>query len=177
MGACLSAVLARLQTRAQGKRLCGEDPPRFLFAFLSSPLLYASAPTRFPRPLRTPPGGSTPHPPSPIAMSPTCRQHEHHENDKYTYARHTRSLGRSHTQHAHSTHSPRRPTRRVDSQTALRNIVDDLKRDGWGRHTILSPGLAWWILIPLGIWMNAVSAFAFLCPAFLAPVQQFCECA
>ncbi|CAM9421603.1 unnamed protein product [Ectocarpus sp. 12 AP-2014] len=62
---------------------------------------------------------------------------------------------------------------RVDRNTALRTIVEDLKRDGWGRHTLLVPGLGYWICIPLGIWLNAVAAFKALCPAFLAPVQRF----
>lgn len=53
--------------------------------------------------------------------------------------------------------------------------MEDLKRDGWGRHTLLVPGLGYWICIPLGIWLNAVAAFKALCPAFLAPIQRFCE--
>lgn len=64
---------------------------------------------------------------------------------------------------------------RVDSHTALRDIVEDLKRDGWGRHTFLVPGLVWWISIPVALYLNAIAAFAFLSPAFLAPVQHWCK--
>eukprot|EP00903_Cladosiphon_okamuranus_P013710 g12766.t1 len=62
---------------------------------------------------------------------------------------------------------------RVDSHTALRSIVEELKRDGWGRHTILVPGLVYWISIPPALYLNAMAAFAFLCPAFMEPVQRF----
>lgn len=74
-------------------------------------------------------------------------------------------------QHNTSTHA-----RRVDGHTALRNVVEDLKRDGWGRHTILVPGPLYWVSIPPALYLNAIAAFAFLCPAFMAPVQHFCEC-
>ena len=53
--------------------------------------------------------------------------------------------------------------------------MEDLKRDGWGRHTILVPGLVYWVTIPPALYLNATAAFAFLCPAFMAPVQHFCE--
>ncbi|CAM9542431.1 unnamed protein product [Pylaiella littoralis] len=62
---------------------------------------------------------------------------------------------------------------RVDGQTSLRIIVQDLKKDGWGRHTFLVPGLGWWILVLGGIWLNIVAAFGILCPAFLAPTRPF----
>ncbi|CAM9809112.1 unnamed protein product [Scytosiphon promiscuus] len=62
---------------------------------------------------------------------------------------------------------------RVDGQMALRMIVESLKSDGWGRHTLLVPGLGYWICIPIGIWLTTIAAFGALCPAFLAPVQQF----
>ncbi|CAM9717910.1 unnamed protein product, partial [Hapterophycus canaliculatus] len=64
---------------------------------------------------------------------------------------------------------------RVDGPTALRIIVENLKGDGWGRHTLLVPGLGYWIGVPLGIWLTTIAAFGSLCPAFLEPVQQFCE--
>lgn len=51
----------------------------------------------------------------------------------------------------------------------------ELKSDGWGRHTILVPGLVHWITIPPALYLTAMAAFAFLCPAFMAPVQHFCE--
>lgn len=64
----------------------------------------------------------------------------------------------------------------MDGHTALGMIVENLKGDGWGRHTLLVPGLGYWICIPLGMWLTTIAAFGALCPAFLAPVQHFCEC-
>lgn len=53
--------------------------------------------------------------------------------------------------------------------------MEGLKREGWGRHTILVPGLVYWITIPPALYLTAIAAFAFFCPPFLAPVQHFCE--
>lgn len=53
--------------------------------------------------------------------------------------------------------------------------MEDLKKDGWGRHTILVPGLVYWITIPPALYLTAIAAFAFFCPPFMAPVQHFCE--
>lgn len=63
----------------------------------------------------------------------------------------------------------------VDPGTALRGTVETLKEDGWGRHTFLVPGIGYWIFIPLGIWLITIAAFKEVCPAFLEPVQIFCE--
>eukprot|EP00752_Nemacystus_decipiens_P006897 g6195.t1 len=62
---------------------------------------------------------------------------------------------------------------RVDNHTALRSLVEDLKRDGWGRHTFLVPGFVYWITIPPALYLTAIAAFAFLCPPFMEPVQHF----
>lgn len=63
----------------------------------------------------------------------------------------------------------------VDADTALRSTVAMLKEAGWGRHTFLVPGLGYWILIPLYMWLLTISGFETACPAFLAPVQRACE--
>lgn len=60
----------------------------------------------------------------------------------------------------------------VDADTALRSTVAMLKEAGWGRHTFLVPGLGYWILIPLYMWLLTISGFETACPAFLAPVQR-----
>eukprot|EP00904_Undaria_pinnatifida_P004178 jgi/Undpi1/13761/HiC_scaffold_9.g03412.m1 len=62
----------------------------------------------------------------------------------------------------------------VDPGAALVSTVKELKEDGWGRHTILTPGLGYWIVIPFYLWFLAIAGFEGMCPGFLAPVQKAC---
>lgn len=60
----------------------------------------------------------------------------------------------------------------VDPSTALKNIVDSLKRKGWARHHVPRPSLGYCICNPMGIWLLTLAGFRGPCPGFLAPLAN-----
>ncbi|CAM9312451.1 unnamed protein product [Ectocarpus sp. 4 AP-2014] len=79
---------------------------------------------------------------------------------------------------ARGTHSNARAQRdfgyvpRVDPATATKRTVESLKRDGWARHRVRRPALAYWITNPGGIWLVTLAAFGGPCPAFAEPLAR-----